>query len=169
MILFHRIENKKWTGNCNTPEEVEKALQGIEIVTFDGVYTSVYHQRELLRYAKARVILFVMGDYMGKDNFFDSGEPLTNFCTWEQIFELKMDYGCEIGWHTWSHRNLCELDDQEVIGELKTPFQMDHFAYPYGNVDDRVEALVKESGFNQAWSVDQGNGSTFQQKRRYWA
>lgn len=52
--------------------------------------------------------------------------------------------------------NILELNNQS------------YFRLP-GDVDERVEQLVKEAGFKEAWSVDQGNGSTFQQKRRYWA
>lgn len=167
MILFHRIEHKKFTGNFNTPEELKKAVEQNQKITFDGVYESVYKHRELLR--GADVILFIMGDTVGKDNGFDTGEPLTRFCNWDQLFELQQEYGCELGWHTWSHRDLRSLPDDELRREVEPPFFMDSFAYPYGEVDERVERFVREADYAQAYSVDQGNGTCFQKNRRYWA
>jgi peptidoglycan/xylan/chitin deacetylase (PgdA/CDA1 family) len=80
---------------------------------------------------------------------------------------LRDEYGFEIGYHSWSHRNLKTLSDAEVLQEVLPPFPMCRFAYPYGDVDERVATIVRNAGYQEAWSVTQGDGSQFQRKRRY--
>lgn len=73
--------------------------------------------------------------------------------SWEQISELASDPLCTIGAHTVSHASLPSLSDEEIRNELsegkkkledriKKPVK--HFAYPFGNWDDRVASLVME-------------------------
>lgn len=165
MILLHNI-GPRLNSNYNTAEEI---LACKEPLSFDGVYMTVYENREILR--GRDVILFVCGSHAGKDNAFDAPHlpnfRLERFCTIEETLELARDIGARVGWHSWTHRNLCELSDEEVRRELETPFPMDLFAYPYGNVDERVARLTREAGFTEAWSVTQGDGSQFQRRRRY--
>lgn len=141
-------------------------------ISFDGVYLNVYENKTLLLARNA--LLFVMGDYIGGDNDFDLkaapdyGLLPEKFCNWDQLIELRDKYGCQLGWHTWSHRNLTTLSEEEVRKELTRPKDVEPLlAYPYGNFDDRIISIAKEMGYDDAWSVDQGNGSRFQRVRRY--
>jgi peptidoglycan/xylan/chitin deacetylase (PgdA/CDA1 family) len=165
LILLHNI-GPRLNSNYNTPEEI---LACDEPLSFDGVYMTVYDNRELLR--GRDVTLFVCGDHAGKDNAFDAPHlpnfRLEKFCTIEQVLELASDIGATVGWHSWTHRNLCELSDAEVRAEVEQPFPMTVFAYPYGNVDARVAKIVQEAGYDDAWSVTQGNGGPFQRRRKY--
>lgn len=161
MILLHNI-GLRHNSNYNTPDEIA-ASQGP--LSFDGVYYNVYTNRHLLK--DRDVTLFIMGNYIGKDNAFDRGQLPETFCDWKEILELKECYGVKLGWHTWTHRNLCWLTDDEVRREITPPFEMDYFAYPYGVCDARVADLVAAQGYKEAWSVTQGDGSQFQRKRRY--
>ena len=102
-----------------------------------------------------------------EDNSFDVGQKHEFYCTWQEIKELVSITKAKLGWHTWSHRNLCTLSDEEVRREITPPFPMKYFAYPYGDVDARVARLVEEAGYEEAWSVTQGDGSRFQRRRRY--
>ncbi len=162
-LLLHRIESVKVNSNFNTPEEVAAATDRL---TFDGIYTSVYQYQDLLR-GREGVILFVSGKYMGGDNSFDEGQPPAKFCTWEEVRELERIHGCEIGWHTFSHRDLTQLSDEELKKEVTPPFPMKKFAYPYGRFDDRVIQAVKDAGFEEAFGVFDGDGSEFQRLRSY--
>jgi len=84
--------------------------------------------------------------------------------SWEQIVELAADPICTIAAHTVSHASLPHLSDEMIRKELsdgkkiieeniKKPVK--HFAYPYGNWDARVMALVKEQ-FSTAVTTDDG-------------
>jgi peptidoglycan/xylan/chitin deacetylase (PgdA/CDA1 family) len=85
------------------------------------------------------------------------------------------EYGCELGWHTWSHPHLTELNDDNLREQLRPrlPFsladiQVKAFAYPYGNFDERVIQFVKDAGYEEAYAAGPfGDGSQFQKRRRY--
>jgi len=73
--------------------------------------------------------------------------------SWEQISFLAADPLCTIGAHTVSHPSLPLLSDEIIRKELlegkkkiedKIEKPVRHFAYPYGNWDDRVARLVME-------------------------
>lgn len=107
-----------------------------------------------------------MGNYIGKDNSFDVGMPLERLCTMNEIM-LMASNGAKIGWHTWSHRDLTKLSDEELEKEVTPIFPMKYFAYPYGKFNDMVIEAVKKAGFEEAWSVTEGDDSQFQRLRRY--
>ena len=108
-----------------------------------------------------------MGDYVGKTNKFDIGQPLERYCDWNQIMELVEIYNCRLGWHSWSHRDLTTLSEQEILKEVIPPIPMDVFAYPYGKFNDKVIEAVKIAGFKEAYSVTEGDGSEYQRLRAY--
>ena len=161
--VCHRIGPHKLSSNWNTRQEIEVCP---DVLTFDGVYTEVYQHREFLK-TKKRVILFIAGHYVGKDNSFDKEETLGLFCDWEALFKLKMDYGFELGWHSWSHRVLTTLTDEEVEKELTPPFHCKLLAWPYGNCNSRVANIAMSLGYTEAFSVNQGDGSQYQRMRHY--
>lgn len=165
MILLHNIGALKHP-NYNT---ISRILGSEGPISFDGVYRNVYSHMPTLEELKGkrRIILFVMGDYVGADNTFDSKMPRERFCDWPEIVELCQFTGAELGWHTWGHPDLTKLSDDEIRMEVTPPFQMDYFAYPYGAVDSRVANIVQAAGFKEAWSVHQGDGSPMQQNRSY--
>lgn len=147
--------------NYNTAEQI---LACQEPIGFDGIYLNVFEQRHLLKGKTG--ILFVMGDYFGEDNRFDLANvpKLEKYCTWEQVYYLAKETGFEIGWHTWSHRDLTTLTRDEIRKEIAPPpYSMDgkpifeSFAYPYGRYNDLVVHCVKEAGYKRAYSVTQGS------------
>lgn len=160
--LLHNV-GKKINANYNTPEEI---LRCRDRLTFDGIYLNVWDHKHLLE-GKDRPILFVMGAYVGKDNSFDHPMPPEKYCDWNQIMDLVVQYGCELGWHTWTHPNLTLVDDARLIKEITPPFPMKHFAYPYGALNPRVVAEVEKAGFDEGWGVNIGDGSRFQRLRSY--
>jgi peptidoglycan/xylan/chitin deacetylase (PgdA/CDA1 family) len=61
------------------------------------------------------------------------------------------EHGVRVGSHTWSHPNLTELDDEEVVAELERSREwlarfgssaVPWLAYPYGLTSDRVARLA---------------------------
>ncbi len=165
MKLLHNVGYVPNNSNYNTPHQI---INCDEQLSFDGIYQNVWTHRNQILPRKVKTILFIMGRYVGKDNYFDSGDmPLERLCDWNQIMDLVTNYNCELGWHTWSHRDLTTLSTKEIIEEIIPPFPMKHFAYPYGKFNDRIIDFVKEAGYEFAWSVDQGDDSRFQRKRSY--
>lgn len=155
VAVFHRIGPPDPVTFTNSMEQI-RTYDGEK--TFDGIYTSVWDHRDEV--AKlGGVWLFAAGDTIGTEGFI----------THQQLLTLAHEYNCRLGWHTWSHPDLRRLSDDEIRRELDAPDWMprDAFAYPYGDVDDRVIGLVKEAGYGKAYSTTQGSGSDFAIFRAY--
>lgn len=153
MKLAHNIGTYNHS-NYNTREQI---LNCSEPIGFDGIYLNVYENQDVLKDKSG--IMFVMGDFMGKDNSFDLPHvpALERYCTWEQVYELCAKYDFKLGWHTWSHRDLTKLSRDEIMKEVTPPFHMKYFAYPYGTFNNLVIECVRDAGFKMAYSVHQGS------------
>lgn len=163
MYLLHQI-GPRINSNHNTLEEI---LASEGPISFDGVYESVYQNYKALK--GKDVTFFVIGKYVGDDNSFDVGQPLSRFCTWAQIFEMVDYLDAKLGYHSWSHQCLIGLDHQALVNEIVPPGPLDFdggFAYPAGRVDEKV-ADVARFFYGEAWSVFEGDGSTYQKHRKY--
>lgn len=73
--------------------------------------------------------------------------------------------GISIGSHTWSHPNLCALDDPGLETELtrslqwlraRFPRTVSWISYPYGLFDSRVEGAASRTGYEGAFRIDGG-------------
>jgi hypothetical protein len=137
----------------------------MEPLSFDGVYLNVYNNRDIL-YGKD-ITLFVMGAYVGGDNSFNENQPFEYLCDWGEIISLCETFNCKLGFHSWTHRDLTTLNDEELKKEVTPPFFMKYFAYPHGKFDDRVIEAVRKAGYEEAWSVTDGDDSPYQRLRRY--
>lgn len=161
--LLHNL-TKNYCPN-NNYNDVSDLAGRDGLFTFDGIYQNVYENREHLK--GKQLIFFVMGDYVGKDNRFDVGMPREKLCDWNEIIEMVTELKAGLGWHTWSHRDLTTLPYEEIVKEITPPFPMKYFAYPYGRFNDAVLQAVKDAGYEEAWSVVQGDNSQFQRLRSY--
>lgn len=166
--LLHNIGTEKHS-NYNTREEI---LACNDILTFDGIYKNVLDNVDVLKWKD--VILFVMGNYEGKDNSFDlhAVPKLEKYCTWEEIgricgMVIVTGGHVEIGWHTWSHPDLTTLTKEEIMKEITPPFPMKSFAYPHGRYNDLVIECVKEAGYERAFSVFNTDGTQWTIPRPY--
>ena len=171
IYLLHNIGGGP-TSNYTTREQI-KALPPDAILTFDGVYRSVFDNYDVVQGRK--VILFVIGEWIGKDNSRDEGQPYERMCGWEEL-EAMRGAGAELAWHTWSHPDLTKLSDEELDYELAPPYAISpplspfgtlvsKFAYPYGKFDDRVVAAVERAGYSTAYTASRGNNTRYQIKR----
>ena len=154
LVLAHNIGNIEHT-NYHSREQI---LSCPYPIGFDGVYKSVYNNQDVLEGKSG--IFFIMGDYLGKDNSFEYPNEvplLEQYCTMEQIQEMCDKYDFKIGWHTWAHPDLTQITRHDMVQQITPPFQMDYFAYPYGRYNQTVLDCVKQAGFKQAWSVNQGS------------
>lgn len=155
VAVFHRIGTPDPGTFTNSLDQI-RSWPGEK--TFDGIYTSVWDHRDDIANLDG-VWLFPAGDTIGKEGFINHHQLLT----------LVHDYGCKLGWHTWSHPDMRTLTDDQVRYELDAPdwCPRDAFAYPYGDFDQRCIELVKEAGFEKAYSTTQGNGGNFSIYRAY--
>lgn len=82
-----------------------------------------------------------------------------NSMTWNQIIELSKDPICTIASHSVSHAAMDKLNATQVKYELqqskkiieeKLNKEINHFAYPYGRMNDNVRDLVAHAAYKTA-------------------
>lgn len=94
----------------------------------------------------------------------DSAVPMPSYLDRAGI-DVLVKHGWEVGGHGATHERLCALDDQELTAEMAASASMLQglhldgpwsFAYPDGDVDERVAATVRRAGFVAAVTVQEG-------------
>jgi len=126
-------------------------------ITIDDAFRSVYTNAwPRLRKAKLPFTLFVATEPVG------SGLP--DYMTWDQVREMR-DAGVTIGAHSNTHLHMVDADmatnraDIEASNRIfmrelgKVPSL---FAYPYGEADLAIMAMIKEVGYTAGFGQHSG-------------
>lgn len=133
------------------------ALPGKPIViTFDDGYRDAHDLAfPILRDRGFKALNFVITGLVGAPNYL----------TWDQIDEMKASGLFTFGGHTVHHYALTYLNNDKVkyeVTESKNILQthlgynVNWFAYPYGNVDGRVATIVAQAGYVGAFGTNSG-------------
>ncbi len=119
-------------------------------LTFDDGFRDNKKGFQLLIERRKTAALFVVVQWVGRENFLD----------WKEIKELA-DAGITIGSHALSHRWLPDISNEEELKkeifdskkkiEDEIGRKVHHFCYPVGGTDERVAGLVKKAGYQAAW------------------
>ncbi|KAF9146240.1 chitin deacetylase, partial [Linnemannia schmuckeri] len=128
--------------SCRGDDIVTCPTPGVWGLTFDdGPTTFTPQLLTTLKENKVKATFFVMG---------------TNVVQNPTILKQEFDEGHHIASHTWSHHPLTTLTNEEIVAELKwtekavmdiTGMQMKYVRPPYGDIDNRVRAVVKKLGY----------------------
>jgi peptidoglycan/xylan/chitin deacetylase (PgdA/CDA1 family) len=141
-------------------------------VTFDDGFRSTYeHGYRVLRRLGVPATIFVVTEFVGAhrpmhwpgiDQFLGtSHERELTPASWEELRELQAS-GWEIGSHTCSHPHLTRCDDSSLHRELqgsRTTCERElglpcrSLAYPFGDVDSRVERAAADAGYAAACAL----------------
>ena len=124
------------------------------VLTFDDGFRSVYeHAFPILQEYGFHAIVFLVTDYMGKENSWPSqprGIPRQPLLTWSQVEEMSAA-GVAMGAHSRSHPDLTTLSRRDAEGEIASSRRMiedrvgsavEVFAYPYGAYNQTVRELA---------------------------
>ena len=85
--------------------------------------------------------------------------------SWEEVREIARTPGMTVGAHTVTHCHLTQVpveaaeneiaaSKKQIESQIQQPVTL--FAYPYGDFDDRIAALVKTNGFAAAGTLRYG-------------
>lgn len=106
-------------------------------------------------------ILALLEQYGGRATFFVVGNRIANYET--QLAQIAAQ-GSEIGCHTWSHRQLTSLGNNEVRSQIektvrsveaRTGQTVRLMRPPYGSHNSAVRSVCKELGLSVVlWSID---------------
>jgi peptidoglycan/xylan/chitin deacetylase (PgdA/CDA1 family) len=137
------------------------------VITFDDGYESALkYAADFLRGHKLAAIQFLVADFLGRTNEWDSGQRVVG----EPLMDRKqvqewLSLGHEIGAHTLTHPRLSQIPIRRAREEIHSSKKkledlfgvpVRHFAYPYGDRNPEVVAIVKEAGFCTACTTDPG-------------
>jgi glycosyltransferase involved in cell wall biosynthesis len=145
------------------------------VITFDGIYKNVFqYAAPILEKFQYPFELFLTSDYIGRDNSFDSVEPLAEFATEVELQEMtKM--GGRLQWHTPSHPRMDAIaSPDQAKNELTVPEKVRRldpkgfswFAYPHGILAEQYMKIVKNN-FEGAVSCIQGDNTDRYKLNRY--
>lgn len=143
--------------------------RGDFVLTFDDGFRGVLeHAHPVLRQMGWPYTVFLVSDLLGgvdawngRDAAPDGTHPLL---TPAEVRQMLSD-GCSFHSHTRTHASLPALDDAALASEVEGSRAAlarllgrppDYLAYPFGHLDDRVEAAVRAAGYRAAFSVEPG-------------
>jgi peptidoglycan/xylan/chitin deacetylase (PgdA/CDA1 family) len=137
------------------------------LITFDDGYQDTLEiAAPLLRKFEFNAIVFIIPNFSLCTNSWDAeiSSSEARLMTREQVLALR-GMGFEIGAHSWSHHSLPALDDAELDMELRKCKTAEEellqepvisFAYPYGDVDERVMTAARNAGYSCAFATNSG-------------
>ena len=127
------------------------------MLTFDdGFRDFSQHAWPLLRRHGFGATLFVVSDFAGRENEWDTGGHNTSpLLSWDELRTLHAD-GVAIGSHSASHLFLSALSPADVVREATVSrmaiqreigARITAFAYPHGAEDAAVQHLIGACGY----------------------
>ncbi len=157
LLIDHKIDNLK-----HVPREIQ----------LDTIRKYV-RELKTLPYIEINLILRQLKDILCNINY----GKIDTYINWLKISEMH-SAGIEFGSHGCSHKILTRLDDNIITEELTHSKQLlakcisteiQSFAYPNGNNNERIGKLVKESGYTTGFGTQFGyvsyNDNPFDLKR----
>jgi GT2 family glycosyltransferase len=161
---FHRILNELDGSEFVYLDDYDSKILEQVVITFDGPYSVIleYAAPELFRRGIPFEV-YVIGDYINGNNSFDVVEPLTDFCTLEELQTL-VEFGGRLQWHTRTHQLGDSPSTESILREFTVPSELiekfpdhfKHFAYPHGSANLEMRRIAKTL-FQSAASVDDGD------------
>jgi peptidoglycan/xylan/chitin deacetylase (PgdA/CDA1 family) len=142
--------------------------RGLVGLTFDDGYADLlHHALPVLRRHGCTATAFVLPGRLGGVNSWDTPGPRKPLLTADGIRAVA-EAGIEIGSHGLAHRRLPDIPDTDadalraetadsraLLREI-TGREVAGFCYPYGSVDARAIAAVRDAGYDYACAIDPG-------------
>jgi peptidoglycan/xylan/chitin deacetylase (PgdA/CDA1 family) len=138
------------------------------VITFDDGYQDNYrYAYPILKKYGLTATIFVITNTVGGINEFDFKkhiQPQNKMLTWSQIKEMNAN-GITIGAHTLDHVHLTRINKTEArqqifeskkILEKELGKDVKYFSYPYGEYNEAVAQIVKDSGYLAATTTQMG-------------
>lgn len=129
------------------------------VITFDDGYADNFWAFEQLERRGMHATWFIVSrDIGGNSRWTDPGVSSRPMLDRGQLREMQAA-GMEIGAHSHSHVRLSTLNDDMLKHEVSTPrhileellqCDIESFAYPYGDHNQRIVDAVHDAGYHQA-------------------
>lgn len=143
--------------------------EGAFLLTFDDGFRGVReHALPVLERMNWPFTVFLVSDLIGGEDVWTRGSnPSGRTYPLLDAGEIRdmQGRGCSFHSHTRAHASLPTLSDAELADQLAGSREalsrllgrdVDYLAYPYGHVDERVEAATRAAGYRAAFSTQPG-------------
>jgi peptidoglycan/xylan/chitin deacetylase (PgdA/CDA1 family) len=139
------------------------------VLTFDDGYASLArHAFPVLADHGFRALVFVITDFVGRDNTWDVQYGWRHFShlTWDELAAWR-EKGIEVHSHGATHARLTWLDDERAGEELRrsreaiaarlgdAPLAV---SYPFASVDARIQRLALQAGYSLGFGGPSATG-----------
>ena len=120
-------------------------------IQFDDGFKGVYECIELIKKHKIPIEIFIVTSWIGKQGYLSEKE----------IKELQASNLVRFSSHTHTHRNLGEINDDEIHDELRkskqllediTGEEVKSLCFPKGSFSNSVIQIAKELGYDEQYS-----------------
>ena len=151
-----RESQKKGYKFIPTDQVINNSDEKNIYITFDDGYEGVYELAyPVLKKYKIPFTIFVTNNYLNEVGYLNTN----------QLRIMVKDELCSVGGHTLNHSLLRVMNERMIRREItqgkellenELGIKINKFAYPFGSifaVDDRCIEIVKESGYNMAFST----------------
>jgi peptidoglycan/xylan/chitin deacetylase (PgdA/CDA1 family) len=142
---------------------------GAFVLTFDDGFRGVReHALPVLENLGWPFTVFLVSDLIGGTDVWTRAEnpagvtyPLLNEDEIRDMLQRNVNFHS----HTRSHADLPTLDDAQLVDQLASPrrtlsqlvgHDVPYIAYPFGHLDERVEAATRATGYRAAFSTQPG-------------
>ena len=134
-------------------------------LSFDDGYRDLFeHAFPLLQMYRIPAIVFLVAQRNSNSWMCRDGTRPLELLSWRQV-ETMSDAGIDFGSHSLTHPQLvrcndadlrAEVEDSKKIIEDRIGRAVQHFCYPYGRYDQRVEEAVRKAGYDSACTTEKG-------------
>ncbi|KAG0319734.1 chitin deacetylase [Dissophora globulifera] len=147
-----------WTCQSCPADDIETCpTPGTWGLTFDdGPTPNTPALLQTLKANNVKATFFVMGSNVVRN---------------AEVLKQEVAEGHHLASHTWSHHPLTTLSNEQIVAELKwtekavmdiTGHRMKYMRPPYGDIDNRVRAVVKKLGYIVVdWTSDAYDSKDF--------
>ncbi len=147
-------------GKADLPE------RAVAVTLDDGYEDNYWNAFPIFAEQQIPATIFLVSGLMGKSNRWMEGRGFSSrkLMTWDQAREIDR-HGITLGAHTVNHARLSQLSGSAAADEIVSSKRqieqhlghvVEHFAYPYGDLNEASERLVEEAGFRTACSTRPG-------------
>lgn len=167
-----------WLERHRTVVPLESAIEdlgpggglrrGRAVVTFDDGFECLHeHALPIVRAHRLPATVFLVAQTLAPEgrpvDWVDDPPPEgLKTLTLDQVLEMR-EAGVAFGSHSWAHRNLTLLSDEECERDLRQSRELledllgepvRFLAYPRGDQDERVRRLSERAGFSHGFAED---------------
>lgn len=126
-------------------------------VTFDDGYEDIFlNAFPVLKKYEIPATVFIVGDFEKSRKNMEAEDENLSPLKKNQIEEMRQSGLIDFQYHSFSHRLLDKISENELKNEIKNIWNCRYFAYPGGHYSAKIAEALKKTGYKAAFSIRRG-------------